>query len=238
MRRYLVVDDNREFAENLAEIIGDAGYQTALAVNGREALKLAGKERFDAVITDMKMPELGGADLVRELRTVDPQIASIVVTAYTTDDDLGRARRFGLLGILPKPVPIPRLLELLEVARRDALVAVVEDDVALADNLSEALQSRGFATVVAHSLQDAERIGAAPFAVIADLRMPGTPDGAALAKLRERYPGLPVVVVTGHTDVVRPKDTQGFFFKPFKADEVLATVERLHAERTASAARS
>ncbi|HUB07452.1 MAG TPA: response regulator [Myxococcales bacterium] len=231
MRRYLIVDDNRDFAENLAEIIGDAGHATAIADDGRQALQLAAAERFDAVITDMKMPEVGGADLVRELREVDPQIASIVITAYTTDDDLGRARQYGLLGILPKPAPIPRLLSLLAVARRDALVAVVEDDVALADNVSELLQTHGFATVVASSLQDAQRIGAPPFAAVVDMRMPGGPDGTALARLRERFPGVPVVVVTGHPEVTQPPGTQGFLFKPFNPDALLEAISRLHADR-------
>ncbi len=232
MRRYLLVDDNRAFAENLAEIIEDAGYETAIAEDGREALKLAAAERFDAVITDMRMPEVGGADLVRELRSVDPGIASIVVTAYTTDDDLSRARRYGLLGILPKPAPIDRLLELLAAARRDALVAVVDDEVALANTLSETLQSEGFATVVASSLAEAERIGASPFAALVDLRLPGTRDGAALERLRERYPGLPVIVMTGHGDLPRPAGTAGFFFKPFKTQALLDTLSALHARTT------
>jgi CheY-like chemotaxis protein len=238
MRRYLIVDDNREFAENLAEIIEDAGCEAAVAEDGRRALVLVAKTRFDAVVTDMKMPEMGGADLLRELRKIDPALAALVVTAYTTDDDLGRARQFGLLGILPKPVPIGRLLELLAVAQRDALVAVVEDDPALADNISEALQGRGFSTVVATSLADAERIGATPFAAVVDMRLPGGPDGAAMARLRGSFPGLPIVVVTGHQDIVRPSDVQGFFFKPFQPEAVLGTLAALHEARVGSGKRA
>jgi two-component system, response regulator PdtaR len=234
MRRYLIVDDNREFAENLAEIVEDGGHHADIADDGHQALALAAATRFDAVITDMRMPEVGGADLVRELRRVDPAIAAIVVTAYTTDDDLGRARQFGLLGILPKPVPIGRLLELLAVAQRDALVAIVEDDAALADNMSEALQARGFSTVVATSLADAERIGATPFAAVADMRMPGGADGEAMKRLRRSFPGLPVVVVTGHSEIVRPPDVQGFFFKPFQPEAVLSTLAQLHEARGGS----
>jgi CheY-like chemotaxis protein len=234
MRRYLIVDDNREFAENLAEILEATGNRAEVAVAGREALSMAAHTRFNAVITDMRMPEMGGADLVRGLREVDPAIAAIVVTAYTTDDDLGRARQFGLLGILPKPVPIARLLELLATARRDAVVAVVEDDPALADNISEALQANGFATVVATSLRDAERIGTSPFAAVVDMRMPGGPDGEAMLRLRTSFPKLPVVIVTGHQEIKRPPDAQGFFFKPFQAEEVLDTLSKLHEARSGS----
>jgi CheY-like chemotaxis protein len=232
-RHYLIVDDNREFAENLAEIIEDAGHRAAIALDGRQALSMAAGTRFDAVLTDMRMPEMGGADLVRQLRRVDPEISALVITAYTTDDDLGRAREHGLLGILPKPAPIKRLLELLAVAQRDALVAIVEDDTALADNLSEALQAKGFSTVVATSLRDAERIGATPFAAVIDLRMPGGPDGEALRQLRGRFPSLPMLVVTGFAELASPPEAQGFFFKPFRPEELLGELARLHDARIA-----
>ncbi len=234
MRRYLIVDDNREFAENLAEIVEAAGGQVTLAADGRQALSLAAGTRYDAVVTDMRMPEVGGADLVRELRRVDPEISAVVITAYTTDDDLGRARQHGLLGILPKPAPIKRLLELLAAAQRDALVAIVEDDAALADNISEALQAKGFSTVVATSLNDAERIGATPFAAVVDMRIPGGPDGEALRQLRSRFPALPVLVITGFDDVASPPEAQGFFFKPFRPEALLGELARLHQARIAS----
>ena len=131
-------------------------------------------------------------------------------------------------------MPIGRLLKLLAVAQRDALVAIVEDDAALADNMSEALQARGFSTVVATSLADAERIGATPFAAVADMRMPGGADGEAMNRLRRSFPGLPVVVVTGHSEIARPSDVQGFFFKPFQSEAVLDRLAQLHAARGGS----
>ena len=66
MRRYLIVDDNRDFADNLAEIVRDAGDEVTIAEGGPEALALARGTRFDAVLTDMRMPLMGGAELVHE----------------------------------------------------------------------------------------------------------------------------------------------------------------------------
>jgi len=231
MRSYLIVDDNRALAENLAEIVQETGARATLAGGGAEALQLARGQHFDVLVTDMRMPEVNGADLVRELRGVDPGLPVIVITAFTSDDQLGLARRYGLLGVLPKPVPIGRLFELSAVARRDGVVAIVEDDPALADNLSEALSAKGFPTVVATSLTDAERIGASPFAAIADLRLPDGPDGRSVALLRERFPGLPLIAVTAHDELARPDETSGFFAKPYRMEEILALVEELHARR-------
>src|SRR5438874_577063 len=142
MRRYLIVDDNQAFAENVAEILTDAGAEVTIVAGGPQALEAARSRRFDALVTDMRMPVMSGARLVHEIRAVDPGLPAIVVTAYTGEDDLLAARDEGLLAVLPKPAPIPRLLELLRNARRDGLVALVEDDPALADNLAEALRAR------------------------------------------------------------------------------------------------
>src|SRR5207249_5148305 len=127
VKKYLLVDDNLAFAENLAEILRDRGAEATVAESGAQALELAGKTRFDAVVTDMRMPVMSGARLVHEIRRVDRGLPAIVVTAYTGEDDLLAARDEGLLAVLPKPAPIERLGELLDAARAAVLVALVED---------------------------------------------------------------------------------------------------------------
>jgi CheY-like chemotaxis protein len=232
MRRYLIVDDNRDFAENLAEILRDAGHEVALAGDGAEALALARGTRFDAILTDMRMPLMGGAELVHELRRIDPGAPALVITAYVGDDDLDAARREGLVAVLQKPVNAAHLVELLEVARRDGLAVVVEDDPRLADNLCEALRSRGFAAVTAASVLETERLGPVhPFCALVDVRVPGGPDGAAMQRLAAKYPGLPMIVVTAHHDAWPALPHQGFFHKPFDTAALLAAVERLHGAR-------
>jgi CheY-like chemotaxis protein len=228
VRSYLVVDDNLAFAENLAEILRDGGAEVMVAESGARALELAGRSRFDALVTDMRMPVMSGARLVHEIRRVDPGLPAIVITAYTGEDDLLAAREEGLLAVLPKPAPIGRLIELLGVARRDGLVALIEDDSALADNVAEALRERGFSAVTARSVAETERLGGVrPFAALADLRVPGGPDGAALQRLLEKFPRLPVLVISAHPDAIASVSWPNLFPKPFDTGEVLAAVEKL-----------
>jgi DNA-binding response OmpR family regulator len=128
-------------------------------------------------------------------------------------------------------VPVAALLELLGAARRDGLAAVVEDDARLSDNLCEALRGRGFAAVTAGSVLETERLGQLqPFCALVDLRVPGGPDGEALARLRRRFPGLPVLVMSGLPAAASPEATP-LFQKPFDTGQLLAAVERLHAAR-------
>jgi CheY-like chemotaxis protein len=235
-RHYLIVDDNRAFAENVGEIVRDLGDEVSVVDGPRRALQLVRRKRYHAVVSDMRMPVMGGAELIREVRSLDPGLPAIVVTAHVGDADLAAARREGLLAILSKPVPIGQLLDLLGAARRDGLAVVVEDDERLADNLCEALRARGFAAVTAGSVLETDGLAPLrPFAAIADLRVPGGPAGEAMRRLAARFPGLPIVAITGYPDPP-PVPCELVLRKPFDTGQLLEALERCHARRAGAGA--
>src|SRR5689334_22032718 len=98
MRSFLVVDDNIAFAENLAEIIGDSGVgEAVVADSGARALELIRVTRFDAMVTDMRMPKMSGAELIHEARRVDSGLPIVVITAFSLDDQITTAVHEGVL---------------------------------------------------------------------------------------------------------------------------------------------
>ena len=124
-RRYLVVDDNQPLAENLAEILETSGAEVDVELDSRVALGRLQARRYTALVTDMRMPGLGGAELLAAARLTDPGLPALVVTAFIGDADLARVERMGVLATLPKPIPVEILLLRLEQARRGAVVWVV-----------------------------------------------------------------------------------------------------------------
>lgn len=228
-RHYLLVDDNEAFAENLAEILRDSGSEVDVAADGVTALGLVRSRRYDALVTDMRMPGMNGAELLCELHKIDAGLPAVLLSAYSQDELVSIARRDGLLAALSKPQQIPRLLELLGAARRDGAVLLVEDDVALADNLAEALCSRGLTTVPVTSLRELERVSARPFAVLVDLKLPDAGFGEALEQVRRRWPGVPTIVITAFADDARTTGVEQIN-KPFDTARVLNRLEALYAE--------
>ena len=101
-RRYLLVDDNPAFAENVAEILSDAGAEVTCAADGERALEAVAKSRFDAMVTDMKMPGVSGSELLRRVRERDPGLPVVLVSAYTRNEQLAEARKHGLLAFCAK----------------------------------------------------------------------------------------------------------------------------------------
>jgi len=232
VRHYLLVDDNKDFADNLAEIIRDLGCDVTVASSGAEALERVGDRRFDAMLTDMRMPLMSGAELVHHVRSLDPGLPAIVATAYSGDEDLRIARDEGLLAVLQKPVPLEALLSLLEKARRDGMVVLVEDDEALADNLTEALRDRGFTAVSARSIAETERLGQMkPFASVVDLKVPGGPDGEAMRRVGAKYPAIPQLVMTAHDVSHAPFEPKSIYRKPFQTSVLLEELEALYQRR-------
>jgi len=84
-RSALVVDDEVEVRETLDEILTSAGHRVVTAASGREALERMGEERFDAILTDIRMPDLDGRALYREIERRWPdRVAQVVFVSGDT----------------------------------------------------------------------------------------------------------------------------------------------------------
>jgi len=107
----LVVDDHIAMAENIAEMLELDGYQASIAGSAAEALA-AFSEQINALITDFRMTDGNGAQLIAEIRRRGSRIPAVVMTAYADDAMENACTTAGALAVLPKPVEMGRLLAL------------------------------------------------------------------------------------------------------------------------------
>ena len=105
--RVLVADDEEGIREFLAESLEKEGHEIVQAADGAEALSLARAEPFDVIVTDLKMPKLDGMSLVRTLRTEQPDVEIIVLTAFGDVATAVEAMKLGVFDYLQKPVSSP-----------------------------------------------------------------------------------------------------------------------------------
>jgi DNA-binding NtrC family response regulator len=116
----LVVDDEPHVAETLRDILMHEGFQVEIVENGREALdRLTGGNRFDLVITDMKMPEMDGLELSRQVQKLSKNLPVIVLTAYATLKNGLQAMREGVYDYISKPFSVNLLMDVVHEALRD-----------------------------------------------------------------------------------------------------------------------
>jgi DNA-binding NtrC family response regulator len=100
----LVVDDNVELAENVAEILSLRGFLTKLAASAEEALPLALDHGVAIVITDFRLPGMSGAELVARLRRQRGDVRTVVMSAYTDRSTVDAVHAAGAHAFVPKPV--------------------------------------------------------------------------------------------------------------------------------------
>jgi two-component system, NtrC family, response regulator PilR len=107
--RILVVDDERSMRELLAIVLRREGYEVLLAENGRTAIDLLGQQPVDLLISDIKMPDLSGVDVLRAAKKIDQDILGIMITAFASTETAVEAMRLGACDYLSKPFDIDLL---------------------------------------------------------------------------------------------------------------------------------
>jgi two-component system response regulator PilR (NtrC family) len=107
--RILVVDDERSMRELLAIVLRREGYEVLLAENGRAAIDLLEREPVDLLISDIKMPDLSGVDVLRAAKQIDQDILGIMITAFASTESAVEAMRLGACDYLSKPFDIDLL---------------------------------------------------------------------------------------------------------------------------------
>jgi two-component system response regulator PilR (NtrC family) len=107
--RLLVVDDERSMRELLSIVLRREGYDVTLAENGRMAVDCLERGRFDLLISDIKMPDMSGVEVLREAKRLDGDIVGIMITAFAAADTAIEAMRLGAHDYLSKPFDVDEL---------------------------------------------------------------------------------------------------------------------------------
>jgi DNA-binding NtrC family response regulator len=105
----LLVDDEPEFVENLAERLRLRGFRISIAPNGARALELIHAEQFHGVVLDVMMPGIDGLETLKEIKTIDPSVEVILLTGHARTDAALEGIRLGAFDYLIKPLDIDEL---------------------------------------------------------------------------------------------------------------------------------
>ena len=112
--KVLIVEDEENERTGLAELVSGWGYRADTARDGLEGLEKAASWLPDMVVTDMKMPRMGGLELLERLASDSRTMAVIVVTAQGTIDSAVQAMRMGAYDYITKPIDTNRLRTILQ----------------------------------------------------------------------------------------------------------------------------
>jgi DNA-binding response OmpR family regulator len=148
----LIVDDEKNIRLTLSQVLETLGVEIDTAADGEEALvKLKGRE-FGLILLDIRMPGMGGMEILRRVREIRPDIRVIMITAYGTIESAVEAMKLGAVDFLQKPFDPEEIRELaLRVTDRDKLNEHRRLDYAsYIESAKKCIRDRHFDAAIAH----------------------------------------------------------------------------------------
>jgi CheY-like chemotaxis protein len=110
----LIIDDELDVLEMMSFMLSGDGYQIALAQSGKEAFDIARRQRFDIIITDLKMPEIDGIATTAAFREMMPDADVVIASGYASDESLAACAGSGASAYIRKPFTCAELRGLLQ----------------------------------------------------------------------------------------------------------------------------
>jgi DNA-binding NtrC family response regulator len=234
--KILVVDDDRRIVKTTCDILKIKGHEPIAAYSGEEGVEKAGSNPPDCVLMDIKMTGINGVEAMIRMQQIIPGLPVVLVSAYTTDEIMEEAKGAGAYAVLNKPLNFPMVLSFLSLLSKEESILVVDDDPKFSRTLKDILTLRGFKVqteseprkVLDHLEKDYK------LAVVLDLKLGGGNGVDVLKDIHAKYPGKPVVLMTGYrqemgnsVELGRQIGAYTCLYKPFESDDLFQVLEEI-----------
>ena len=236
--KILVVDDNRDNADSLAELFGLEGHEVQVAYSGEEAISAYLSCDFDLAFMDVMMPGMNGVESFLEIRRMKPRAKVYMMTGYSIDQLLQQAIDNGAMGVFGKPVDLGKVMTAIDGAKPNGIILIAEDDPDFGPSLQQTFISSGRnCELVTDGKAALERLDKSDIEVlILDLNLPLINGIEVYTTLRKTNRAVPTVMITACADQYRDAldsltdvEVTGILNKPFDFDVLLGKLERLAA---------
>lgn len=139
--KVLIVDDEKEFCETLAERMKNRGLEVITSTSGPEALKKIKEENVDTVILDLVMPEMDGLTALQKIKEEMPELQIILLTGHASVKKGIEAMKLGAFDFIEKPADIQQLLSLIKEAKSKKMILVEKKN---EEKIKNILQEKGW----------------------------------------------------------------------------------------------
>ena len=120
--KVLLVDDEQDFLDSLAERMRARGMEVSTTTSAEEAIKKAETESYDAIVLDLMMPEMDGIEVLHAIKEKRPDVGVILLTGYATLDKGIEAMKMGAMDFVEKPADLKILSEKIKEAKAQKMV--------------------------------------------------------------------------------------------------------------------
>jgi len=107
----LVIDDEQIVLDSVSKILTDENYEVDVSLSGREGLNRAIQKEYDIVLTDIRMPDIGGMRVLRDVKRAKPSLPVVIITGYASVKSAVQAMKLGAADYIEKPFTPDQLLK-------------------------------------------------------------------------------------------------------------------------------
>ncbi len=232
--RVFIIDDDRDHAESVADVLAMRGFECEIAYSGEAGLERFREAQFDIVFMDVKLPGMNGVETFFEFRKLKPGVKVMLMTGFSLEQLVAQAVENGALGVLRKPFRMQELLDVLEQVKPRGMVLIADDDPDFAASLEPILTQHGYSVRVARTGEEALDLAAHDTlnCLILDVHMPVLSGIEVYLRLKSAGRTVPTIFITGFpaarnaalARLAHPLD-QDILMKPFDPAELLAAVD-------------
>jgi DNA-binding NtrC family response regulator len=110
-KKVLVIDDEQIVLDSVSQILIDENYEVDVSLNGREGLDWAIERPYDILLTDIRMPDIGGMKVLRDVKRIKSSLPVVIITGYATTKSAVQAMKLGAADYIEKPFEPEQLLD-------------------------------------------------------------------------------------------------------------------------------
>ncbi len=250
----LIVDDEEEFLVSSAQALSRRGFAVDVAPNGVTALEMIELRSYEVVVLDVKMPDIDGIEVFRQIRRTLPSLPVILLTGHSTLEDAFRTSKDGIADYLTKPIEMEELAEKIrEAVKRSSQqeqsdrgepstdyheyvrVMIIDDEVEFLSSMQRVLQRRNLDVSIAAGGEEALVLlkDTLVDVVVLDLKMPGMDGLEVLRRIKNTFPSIEVIILTGHPSAETAIEAinngaNEYMKKPPEVEELVKTIRRLY----------
>lgn len=239
----LIVDDDRIIREELHRELTRQYFKPLVAADGTEALEIFRREEVDIVLLDVKLPDMDGLDVLKEMKEERPGSQVIVITGMGNQEIAIKSLRAGAIDYIDKPIDmdelsaalgraLEKLAETEEIFYRNRLL-LIDDEKQIVKPLQKFLEKEGYEVLVAYSggeglkIIEEKKIDV----LITDIKMDDMDGIEVLRRAKQLYRDIEGIIITGFKDqelAIRSlrAGALDYINKPLNLDEVLLSIQR------------
>jgi len=199
MAKILVVDDEKDLAKILGNILELEGYEVTSVLNGYQAIEAVKSTSYDLILMDIRLPVINGVETFIQIKEIDPVVKVIMMTGFSVEDLIEKAIQQGAYACIHKPFDLEKIIPLIEKAlcRNQKVILIANGEGKIRKEVKERLTEKGYKVVTAKNREEVMIKLKEEFChcVIVNLDLPGINGLSVLKAVKKLYPETVVIVI-------------------------------------------